>query len=186
MPKRGTDKVGRAGEHYVAAELNRRGAYASPFSGNVPGIDIVATDDDMRNVAYIQVKTKRGRNWQMSLQHGWADIGLAGCPGDGSCKKSGSRSLCTPSLKEPIPGKPDHFWVFVSLTTDGGQRYYVLKDDEVRGYLVRKRHEAYLQEHDGQRPGQKHDSLHHSLTDKDLQGCENRWEILGLGSLSTQ
>ena len=67
MPGRGTDKVGRAGEHYVAAELNRRGAYASPFSGNVPGIDIVATDDDMKRMAYIQVKTKRGHS---KLAHG--------------------------------------------------------------------------------------------------------------------
>ena len=30
-----SDRIGRAGEHYVAAELNRRGAYAAPFSGNV-------------------------------------------------------------------------------------------------------------------------------------------------------
>ena len=71
MPRHGTDKVGRAGEHYVAAELNRRGAYASPFSGNVPGIDIVATDDDQKCTAYIQVKTKRDHGkWHMSLNHG--------------------------------------------------------------------------------------------------------------------
>ncbi len=43
-----SNRIGRAGEHYVAAELNRRGAYASPFSGNVPGIDIVATDAKRR------------------------------------------------------------------------------------------------------------------------------------------
>ena len=73
MPTLSTDNIGRAGEHYVAAKLNRRGAYASPFSGNVPGIDIIATDDDQNRMAYIQVKTKRGRgNWHMSLNHGWA------------------------------------------------------------------------------------------------------------------
>ena len=44
MMKRSNDTTGRAGEHYVAAELSRRGAYASPFSGNVPGIDVIATD----------------------------------------------------------------------------------------------------------------------------------------------
>ena len=72
-PKRkSTDTIGRAGEHYVAAELNRRGVYASPFSGNVPGIDIVATDHLRERMVYIQVKTKRtAGNWHMSLGHGW-------------------------------------------------------------------------------------------------------------------
>ena len=179
MPKRGTDKIGRAGEHYVAAELNRRGAYASPFSGNVPGIDIVATDDDMKRTAYIQVKTKRGHsNWQIGLEHGWAKITPYGCSGDGNCPET-----CTPSLEEPIPGKPDRFWVFVSLIKNGGQRYYVLTDDEVRRHLVRGLHLDYLEERGGQRPGKKHDSLHHSFKDKDLQGWEDKWEVLGLGDL---
>ena len=178
MPGRGTDKVGRAGEHYVAAELNRRGAYASPFSGNVPGIDIVATDDDMKRMAYIQVKTKRGHgNWHMSLNHGWATITPSECPGNGDCPKT-----CTPCLEEPILGKPDHFWVFVTLKKDGGQQYYVLPDDEVR-HGVRERHKGYLAESGGQRRGKNHDSLHHSLSDKDLQGWEDKWEILGLGAL---
>ena len=178
MPRRGTDKVGRAGEHYVAAELNRRGAYASPFSGNVPSIDVVATDDAQKRTAYIQVKTKRGHgNWHMSLNHGWDEIILADCPRDGKCP-----CTCTPKLKEPISGKPDHFWVFVSLTEDGGQRYYVLPDEEVR-HGVRERHDAGLKKHCGQRPGKNHDSLHHSLTDKDLQGWEDKWEVLGLGTL---
>ena len=143
-----TDNIGRAGEHYVAAELNRRGAYASPFSGNVPGIDVVATDDDMKRMAYIQVKTKRGNgNWHMSLRHGWEKITLAKCPGNGKCPKT-----CTPSLDEPIAGKPDHFWVFVSLSKDGGQQYYVLADDKVRDQL-REDHKAYLKKHCGQRHG---------------------------------
>ena len=181
MPKRGTDMIGRAGEHYVAAELNRRGAYASPFSGNVPGIDVVATDGDKSRMAYIQVKTKRAHsNWQIGLQHGWTKITPAGCPGDGSCKQS--RQTCTPLLEEPIPGKPYHFWVFVSLTSDGGQRYYVVEDDQVRGHLVRELHLAYLEERGGQRPGMKHDSLHHSFKDEDLNDWKDRWDILGLGA----
>ena len=65
----GFDRTGRAG----AGELNRRGSYASPFSGNVPGIDIVATDENQQSMAYIQVKTKRGPggSWQVSLRNGW-------------------------------------------------------------------------------------------------------------------
>ena len=59
-----TDTIGRAGEHYVAAELNRRGAYASPFSGNVPGIDIVATDSEQNRMVYIQVRASKPSDLQ--------------------------------------------------------------------------------------------------------------------------
>ena len=151
MPRRRTDTIGRAGEHYVAAELNRQGAYASTFSGNVPGIDIVATDHDRENVAYIQVKTKRQPgNWQVGLQHGWSKITPSECSETGNCPKE-----CTPKLEEPIPGKLHHYWVFVSLPKDGGQRYYVIPDAVVRQQLIRERHQAYLDEHGGQRPRQE-------------------------------
>ncbi|QUV79962.1 hypothetical protein [Chloracidobacterium thermophilum] len=29
-------QVGRAGEYFVVAELNKRGAFAVPFAGNMP------------------------------------------------------------------------------------------------------------------------------------------------------
>ena len=177
MPRRRTDTIGRAGEHYVAAELNRRGAYASPFSGNVPGIDIVATDADRTNVAYIQVKTKReGGNWQVGIQHGWAKITPHGCPKTGRCPKN-----CTPKLDEPISGRTDHYWVFVSLLKDGGQRYYIFLDDDVRGRLIRKPHQAYLCKHGGQRPGNNHDSTHHIINEEDLRDSKDKWNGLGLG-----
>ena len=180
MPRRGTDRIGRAGEHYVAAEINRRGAYASPFSGNVPGIDIVATDEAKTHMAYIQVKTKReGGNWQVGLQHGWAKITPYGCLENGKCPPE-----CTPALEEPICGKTDHYWVFVTLLKDGGQEYFIVPDDDVRSYLIRERHQGYLDWHGGQRPGKKHDSLHHSFNDNDLKKWRDRWDSLGLGSLS--
>ena len=37
-------QIGRAGEHYVAAELNRRGTYAVTFTGNMPKIDVMASN----------------------------------------------------------------------------------------------------------------------------------------------
>ncbi len=183
MPRRGgTDRIGRAGEHYVAAELNRRGAYASPFSGNVPGIDIVATDSNRERVVYIQVKTKRaGGNWQVGLQHGWAKITSRKCPRNGDCPKS-----CTPLLEEPIHGKTDHYWVFVSLLKDGGQRYYIVPDDLMRCLMIRKWHLDYLDKHGGQRAGRNHDSLHHSFTDKNIEAWGDKWNSLGLGPLSVE
>ena len=100
------------------------------------------------------------------------------CPRDGNCPQT-----CTPFLEEPIPGKPDHFWVLVSLTTDGGQQYYVLADDKVRT-LLREDDTAYLKQNGGQRPGKNHDSPHCMLTDKGLHAWKDKWATLGLGPLS--
>lgn len=175
MPASRTDKIGRAGEHYVAAELNRRGAYASPFSGNVPEIDIVATDDEGKRIAHIQVKTKRAGNWHLGLRHGWSSITLSRCPKDGSCSKD-----CTPKLCDPILGKEHHYWIFVSLRKGAGQNYYIIPDGEVRR-LVRDNHLVYLDKHGGQRAGNNHDSLHHSFSDKHIEAWLDKWDVLGLG-----
>jgi hypothetical protein len=37
-------QVGRAGELFAAAEIHRRGGYAATFAGDMPGIDILASD----------------------------------------------------------------------------------------------------------------------------------------------
>ena len=49
-------QVGRAGEMFVAAEIHKRGGYAVTF-GNMPGIDILASDLDDSHRISIQVKT---------------------------------------------------------------------------------------------------------------------------------
>ena len=61
-------QVGLAGEYFVVAELNKRGAYAVPFAGNMPKIDIIACNSDESRTVYIQVKTKRsGKTWHSSI-----------------------------------------------------------------------------------------------------------------------
>jgi hypothetical protein len=62
-----TQRVARAGEYFVAAELNKRGAYAVTFAGNMPKIDLMACNHDQSRTIHIQVKTKRGgRTWHSS------------------------------------------------------------------------------------------------------------------------
>ncbi len=184
---KGSDRIGRAGEHYVAAELNRRGAYASPFSGNVPGIDIVATDDTKKRMAYIQVKTRqRGVIWHMNLRHGW-DVPnprppclCVGTCERGECKSDHEHHLEARDLHTlpKILGEPDHYWVFVSLNKD--LAYWIVPDCTVREQLVRAEHITYLEENGGHRPGHKHESLHMSIREKDLRGWEDKWDVLGL------
>ena len=55
--------AGQIGEYVVCAELCRRGFISTPFSGNVPTFDVLATDSKCRTVP-IQVKSSRGENWQ--------------------------------------------------------------------------------------------------------------------------
>ena len=52
-----TQLAGQIGEHLVVAELGRRGIVATPFSGNLPDIDILAYMDG-KSVP-IQVKANR-------------------------------------------------------------------------------------------------------------------------------
>lgn len=54
--------AGQIGEYLVCAELGRRGLIATPFSGNVPTFDVLATDEQCRTVP-IQVKASRSDNW---------------------------------------------------------------------------------------------------------------------------
>lgn len=63
MSKGRSNKLaGQIGEYLVCAELGRRGLIATPFSGNVPTFDVLATDEMCRTVP-IQVKASRGNTW---------------------------------------------------------------------------------------------------------------------------
>lgn len=39
-------QVGRAGKYFVVAELNKRGAFAVSFAGNMPKIGLIACNSD--------------------------------------------------------------------------------------------------------------------------------------------
>ena len=53
-------QVGRAAEHYVVAEIHRRGGWAARFGGNMPKIDVLATNHGQTRKVTIQVKAKFG------------------------------------------------------------------------------------------------------------------------------
>ena len=102
----GNQRTGRAGEYYVVAELNRRGAYAVTFTGNMPEIDVMASDATRSRTVHIQVKTKRASNWHIS-------------PGEG----------------DKIP-RENTFWVFVNLPNNGSPpHYWILSDCRIRAII---------------------------------------------------
>ena len=146
-------QVGRAGEHLVVGELNKRGAFAVPFAGNMPKIDILACNSDESRAVYIQVKTKRsGKTWHSSI--------------------IGSQPML------PIDNE-SNFWVFVDLgISDEHPRYWIVPDWWIKNDIY-KAHQAYLNKHGGQRVSNP-DSTHHAIEEKRLEEWLGRWEILGI------
>ena len=61
-----TKLTGQVGEHLVTAELGRLGIIATPFSGNVPDIDILAYANGI--TGHIQVKAMNGVSWQFNVR----------------------------------------------------------------------------------------------------------------------
>ena len=146
-------QVARAGEHFVVAELNKRGAFAVTFAGNMPKIDLIACNQDESRTIHIQVKTRRGGfKWHSSIL--------------------GSRPM-TP------PADETSFWVFVDLgDLNVSPRYWVVPDWWLRDNIYWT-HKAYLDSHGGKR-ARSQDSTHHAIEEKRLQKWLDRWDILGI------
>ncbi len=146
-------QVARAGEHFVAAELNKRGAFAVTFAGNMPKIDLIACDRDQSRTIHIQVKTKRGgRRWHSSTV------------GSGPMEE---------------PADETNFWVFVDLgDLQAHPRYWVVPDWWIRDDIHRA-HQSYLDSHGGRR-ARNPDSTHHAIDESRLKEWQDRWDILGI------
>lgn len=147
-------QVARAGEHYVAAELNKRGAFAVTFAGNMPKIDLIACNDNQSRTVHIQVKT---------------------------CQGGGRWHTSTVGCEHPVQEPKDEtmFWVFVDLgQADSPPQFWIVEDWRLRTNIC-EAHERYRNEHGGQRPGNP-GSTHHLMTADRLESHEGDWEILGI------
>lgn len=143
-------QVGRAGEHFVAAEILRRGGYASTFAGNMPAIDVLAADQDQDRTVWIQVKTKRGRSWQTSITRGMP--------------------------REPEAASV-RFWALVDLSGDV-PAYYIIPEWWMQNN-IHDAHLEYLDRHGGQRARTK-DSTHHAIPVSRVEQWRDQWDLLGI------
>ena len=168
-----------AGKQHVVTELCRRGVEATASSDSQRYNQVVINPVGDQRTIRLRVKTKRARkrsaNWQGTLRDGWKNIVLSDCSKIGDCPDD-----CTPSLNEPVLGKRDYYWVFVSLLNDGGQSYYIVPDSHVREHMIRNKHLAYLNKNRGQRPRKNHNSLHLSFDNDEVEKWKGRWDVLGL------
>lgn len=120
--KLSTQQVARAGEHLVAAEINLRGGYAAMFTGNMPGIDLLATNATRTRTIGVQVNTRSsGSDWQVKTTDG--------------------------RLPESV-GDDSVYWVFVDL---GTREFWVAPGSWVQN-VIQLRYTAHLERHGGQRP----------------------------------
>jgi hypothetical protein len=149
-------QVARAGEYFVLAELNKRGAHAVGFAGNMPRIDLMACNHSQDRTVSIQVKTKRG-----GLT--WHARSTAGRP---STSRADGRDETS-------------FWVLVDLgACDASPRYWIVPESWMRNDIY-VAHQAYLASHGGKR-ARNEDSTHHAIAEKRVVRWQGTWDVLGL------
>ncbi len=149
-----------AGEFLVAAELCRLGLLATPFAGNVPHYDIIASGTSGGHAA-VQVKAINGQSWQFDIGK-FSDIQM---DEDGKRQNIGERR------QEPFP---DLMCVLVVLSATGQDRFFILEWKELQDLLIRN-HTHFLEKHDFVRP-RAPESFHTALRICDVEAFEARWE----------
>ena len=148
--KPNTQQVARAGEHFAAAELHWRGAYAVVFSGNMPGIDVLVSDRRQTRTVVLQVKTKTSGTWHTTITRG--------------------------RIRESVHDET-RFWVFVDLA-EQPPAFYVVPEWWIEND-IHQEHQAYLARHGGRR-AQNPESKHHGIPSGRVKEWRDRWELLGV------
>lgn len=136
----------------MAAEIHRRGGYAVTFSGNMKGIDLLASDAEHDRKISIQVKTKTSGTWHANAAR------------DGSKARK----------EDPLEEK---FWIFVDLGPEQ-PAYYIAPSWWVENNVYRH-HSAYLKKHGGKR-AHGGTSQHHAIETKRIVEWRDRWDLLGI------
>ncbi len=147
-------QVARAGEFYVAAEIDRRGGYAVIFSGNMPGIDILPSDVAHSRQISLQVKTRTSGTWHARV----------------------------PRDTQQGPPLPDElsFWAFVDLASEAPTSSRSVRgcEDAMRNDIL-EAHAAFLARYGGTRP-RAPDSEHDTTRIDRIERWRDRWDLLGI------
>jgi hypothetical protein len=116
--------AGQIGEHLVCAQLGKLGLIATPFSGNVPTFDILATDEMCRTVP-IQVKCSRSDSWPSDART-WMNIEF-------DATTQIQRFLGPASI-----ANPDLIYVCVAIAAPGQlDRFFILTKSELQMVCIK-------------------------------------------------
>lgn len=145
--------TGQLGEFLACAELNRRGYIATPFSNNVPEIDLLVFDDRLRAIP-VQVKA-------------FTRTGLAGTVTtymDVTITKDGRQLV---RRKKQI-SNPDLIYLFLRIGAQYGEdEFFLLRKKDVFEIQYQD-YKGWLRKHGNRRPN-KPGSLHCALWKKHLE-----------------
>ena len=151
---RGNQLTRQIGEHLVTAELGRRGYIATPFSGNVPMFDLVATDIEGRAVP-IQVKAINGPSWQFSATS-FLEIDIV----DGEQIVRGKRRL----------GMPELLCIFVLLKRAGEDEFYIFRYELLQA--------IFANTYKGGRRPKNPESVHCAIWPSELSEYRDNWDLI--------
>jgi hypothetical protein len=154
--------TGATGEFLVSAELCRRGFIATPFAGNVPHFDIIASTEDGVHLS-VQVKAATRGTWQFNAR-AFVEVSMKG-----EFQEVGAVH------PTPVVGL---IVVMVALRESSTERdrFYVLLWREL-AKIVSACHRRHLDRHGGRRPRAPH-STHVSVPETALSPFAERWDLL--------
>ena len=145
--------TGQTGEHLVAAELARQGFTVALPTGHAEAIDVLAYG--FGQTLAIQVKTAARGDHQFNL----GKFLTISHEDDGRQQILGRR----PSLD------PGVLMVFVFLGEKAGEDEFAWTEAGRFADFLAERHQNYLNQNGGRRPGSNPKSLHASIPPKDLK-----------------
>lgn len=160
--------IGQTGEFAVCVQLGKMNLVATPFAGNLPDFDVIASNSELK-VVPIQVKSTRGNDsWMAGDARDWLEIDL--CSESGRQTILGLKSISHPGL----------ITVYVRLSKNPGDRdrFFILTKAEVQ-QAVRHCYARWLEKHGGIRP-KKQDSFHLTIPISELLAHEDRWSLVQL------
>ena len=149
-----TKLTGQIGEHLVTAELGRKGIIATPFSGNVPDIDILAHANGV--TGHIQVKAINSDSWQFDIRK-FLDVELSdkGQIVKGLNKELDRKIIC----------------VFVSLGANLGQdKFYIFKQGWLQDY--------FSERYKGRKPPKNISSFHCAIWEREMGRHAEKWHLI--------
>lgn len=159
--------AGQIGEYLVCAELGRRNLIATPFAGNVPAFDILATDESCRTVP-IQVKASRGDRWPTDARH-WLQLEYD--PQTGVQQNLGLTKIQNPDL----------IFVCVAIAApevskERKDRFFILTKAQLQE-VCRRCYSDWMDRHQWKRP-KTQESFDCRYSIIDLQSFEDNWRII--------
>jgi hypothetical protein len=159
-----TKLTGQIGEQLVSAVLGTKGFYATPFSGNVPGFDLIATNAETLESVPVQVKTSNSDTLMHSTITKWVDVKIS---------KKGVQIMGKPVEL----AHPNIIWIMVKLKDQdiSTARLFIATALQIQNVVI-QHYQVMLDKHDGIRSRNPR-TLHCALFVKDLAGFEDNWSV---------